>query len=65
MLEKNGTYVLCPKEFLFSLSVKKSREIGRACGTYWRREKYLQGSWLEKVHVEDLAKYGRIILNWI
>jgi hypothetical protein len=31
---------------LLSLSVKKSREMGRACGTYWRKEKYVQGSWL-------------------
>jgi len=61
MLEKNGTYILWPKYFLFSLSVKNQ---GRWAG-HVERTGFLARNLKEKGHVEDLGIYGRIILKWI
>ena len=43
--------------------------MGGACGTYGRRESYIQGlgggHGRERDHLEDLDIDGRIILRWI
>jgi hypothetical protein len=42
--------------------------MGRACGTNWGNEKWIQGFWLEdlneKDHLGDIGVDGRIILKW-
>jgi hypothetical protein len=47
----------------------KKNEMGRACGTYGRQERCIQGFWWgdlrKRDHLEDLGVNRRIILKWI
>ena len=45
-----------------------SEKLGGVCGTYWSRERYIQGfggKTSGKDNLEDLDVNGKVILKWI
>jgi hypothetical protein len=51
--------MICPPHQILLADQIKKNEIGGACGTYGKKERFIQGKYLrQKGHSEDLGEIG-------